>query len=513
MISPELTKKLDKQYAVFGEYIDRYMGEPEYANVRKKAVHFLRNIYGQWFVDVTSESAEENDEEALIVLRASLYPEAMQSGFHRKTLLYAAPNTKVGQLMSEILVSGPGGQSILISGEEVEAFRNLCTATVSCNEDGTGCILTVSCRLKDRMTGEIHELSRVVDLEPAIQWGKREIMKYHDRLHADSAAHSEDKISGLFDGVATAITNMANNKATKDLATAALPLLAMSVPGGPAMLQIAATANQTVQNAKAGDPASTAHIQAVQDAANAGDQQAMKMAILMKTLSIMQDDKATKPAPAPAKLSLGAMALGAHYNNHGHKRHHKPNRNVAQARDPRAVARGRAAIEARRQKKLDDMQAKIDRQQAAQDYQDQMDDLKSQSDAMKQGYGGGGGGGDSGGGGGSYDDQGQTDPGYDDTMYYPPGPLSPPLIDPFSQAGAGVMGPIPQDVYDPSVYDQDDTYDPYAVSGWAYNRPYRTPAQAILDGSPGVGLTLRSLYSNGVQALVDRARAKIAAGK
>lgn len=36
------------------------------------------------------------------------------------------------------------------------------------------------------------------------------------------------------------------------------------------------------------------------------------------------------------------------------------------------------------------------------------------------------------------------------------------------------------------------------VSGWTYNRPYRSPIQSVMDSSPGIGMMARHLYHKGI---------------
>lgn len=438
---------------------------------------------------------------------------------------------------------------IIVSGDDEptpvtqESFRELCSASIRCHEDGTGCILSVRCGLKDQSTGEVHVLERTVDLAPYLQMIKKGIAAYHSKLHNEQSdahvgqmmAHEmfEDDalyvVSGLFDSISSSIVSMAQNKATADLFKTAAPLLASAVPGGSILLPIALSAAQTTADAKAGDPAAQAHVQSVTRAAYAGDPSAQQMAKMMRAFANMLDTKTDKQ---PSSASIGAtLALGA--GRVGRQR------GKTSPRPPKrsgGIRRGGGTITARHPGMISNY---------AQRYegfsQDPYGGGQGQIQGQGQGYGGGGGG-DSGGGGGGDDGggydggdpgQGYAPPAYGPApapygmppypqMFYGPGPFGQPPLDPMGVL-AQQMGPLPPDMPDPfDVFDAqqalDNQYSDMAQSGWLYNQPYRTPADAVIDAasgksSPGVGLTIRGLTTGGFQTMTEIARAKIAAGK
>jgi hypothetical protein len=328
------------------------------------------------------------------------------------------------------------------------SFRNYCSAEL--NEDGT---ITVRCEVK----GNCYE--HTVDPAPIAQY-----------IAEQFASEQGTDISGLgsyLSKAASAAKKVATSSAVKAVwakASPAIKAAAASVPGGAATMAVATITYNTVAKARSGDPAAIASIKSAATKALNGNPLASEVMKTAKTFNAMLNVKEGKaPTDLAARLASVERVLNpllrspASNYTIGAVRNHR----TQQSRFPNSpfspfspMARG------------------------------------AQRSATR--------------GGARYQTMAQKAP--------------PPPVRKMSKAMVPLpvpAMPAPQSAQEMEDYAEDEGYEEdYAyqdgteenVAGYLYNRPYRSVAASMLDGSPGVGVALRSLYANGLDTIANMKR-------
>jgi len=101
------------------------------------------------------------------------------------SLLGLSPSTK--------LIVGAEMSESTISDSELQKFRTLCDVSIIVDENGKNPVLSVSANFKYPGSSELTEFRRSVALEPLVKMLGSYIRQYHDQLHA----HDSTEVSGV----------------------------------------------------------------------------------------------------------------------------------------------------------------------------------------------------------------------------------------------------------------------------------------------------------------------------
>lgn len=409
-----------------------------------------------------------------------------------------------------------------------EAFRNHCTV------DLEGDHLTVSCCMRDRLTGEVHELVKEYDLAPLTQFLHNQFTAMH------IAEHGDTNVSGLasfLHKAKNAAVRIATSKAAKELYNAANSDIGRAVisnlPGGAAALTAATITAKTVEKARKGNKKALDSLMKLSKKALAGDGLAHELMTTAKTMNAMLDVKEGKDSPDIAHrlanvearlhplynqetrdhrisgLSIGdddeqfdpdefnitrdQVLIGFSLKNALKKAgkytamaaaapvlaaHYAAYKGVNALRHKHAPSRSTA------RKRLTGRASSIAPPQASSMFHQD----NAPFDAMPPS---------------PHDDGGGMDA--------PKGPNLGYQIDspeemmanytPEGEGGGGMDMTESDEQFAPDDMDMD-------VSGWKewmYHTPYRSPVSALIDGDVGASTALRSLYTDGLNTLIARA--------
>ena len=343
-------------------------------------------------------------------------------------------------------------------------FRQACCVEID------GQILTVSCDVKNHRTGDIHHIRKSFDLEPLTAYIYDQLVAVHQQMHG------EVDVSGLgsFLSRATdAAKRIASSKGiqsvynkVKSVAGPAIKSAIKDIPGGEATMALATKTYDQVMKARSGDKGALADLKKVASKALAGNQLASQIMDTAKKLSAVQNTKEGKDPtdlawrttrieallhpllPANRGAKGGVSVSGAYaYDIIGARGAKRP------ATRGGAIARAQLAARKKAAKKMARAAAP------------------------------------------------------------PPRVITP--------AVRRMVAPKPDDAYKaPKIVEEEiieemeeEGYDEEQIeeeiSGWRewlYTRPYRSPAAAALQGDIGAGMRLRYLYTNGMDAILNRAR-------
>lgn len=397
----------------------------------------------------------------------------------------------------------------------IEDFANCCDFCLRGN------VLTASCHLRDA-TGQVHKLERTVDLTPAIDLVSRNLAAWHAQQHGQDAT-----VSGWGDIVSKAVATVkkvAQNKTVHSLYEQAKPFLKDAVkklPGGKNGMDLANKAAKVYSEAKQGSKAALAKVRQVQALAAQGDAEAKYVVKVMQNVGTIIRQKAAGLSgllPEVAHAVQAQRAVRDHRS--GTSYYHLGVTSVSGVGDetpteyndtwnPHYDIVGWNPFVRRRKAKrphqvMDHRARPASQKQVNKNWGGRKADMAHADAQMVQ-----------------HDS--------DHSSVVPP--ITPDLAaemmpPPLGASAAPTTPDLPTPGYDPyggqdpgggqeSAYVDDSYYDggsedgPYEeqenpvdqeVSGWMYNRPYRSLSQHFLQSqkSPGVAAAARELYNRGL---------------
>lgn len=365
----------------------------------------------------------------------------------------------------------------------IEEFANNCCFSLSSDQ-----VLTTTCLLRDGETGQVHRLEKSVDLKPAVEYVTNQLAAWHLREHGE-----DPEVAGWTDYVSKAVSTVkkvAQNKTVKTLYQQAKPFLKSAVkdlPGGESAMELATKAAKVYHSAKKGSEAAMKKVKEVVAMAKGGDAKAQYAVRVMDGLKhIVQEKLAGNNHPVlpsvAAALQKQRRAHGASYYNlgvtcvSGELEVGSFSQNAAMARK----AKAKAATKANRKHGVADHR----RGPARGAYNPGAGPVPAPLAAAMSQPGGGGG--------------GQTTPDLPSEQY-----AEQELFEQeFDQQSDADEAQADEGFYDEDgeFYAQEAEGDGDEVSGWTFNRPYRTTPQMLVQArkSPGIALSVREVYNRGL---------------
>jgi hypothetical protein len=350
------------------------------------------------------------------------------------------------------------------------AFRNCCRAEIICDDSGQECALSLSCQVRNRRTGQIINLQKSIDLRPLTEYIRDQLIAYHG-----------DQIAGLGDFLskaADAAKRVAASKGIQDLykkvkavATPVAKAAIKELPGGEATMALATKTYDQVMKARGGDIKALADLKKVATKALSGNPLAAQIMSTAKKLSTAQDVKEGKD---PADIAHRTARIEAVLNP----------LLPSQVRDHRTVTSGstdyligleyiigRRARKAKRPTPRGGMAAKA---------------LKAKPFHKR------------------------LTPAAKRIVAPPPAIANPMMAKLAPHKVAEEIRETEEEIIDEMIdegYGEEEIVE--EISGWRewlYSRPFRSPAQAALQGDIGAGMRMRYLYNNGLNAILSKAR-------
>lgn len=319
----------DQDYR-WGSMADRYRGNDELRFKRMR--NFLDSTWSLFFSSVVEDPNYTNDD-ALDLLHESIYPAARAAGFTDRSFVLPDitidPPTVSGANMTAAYNrygqphhphvtarSNPNGHGLpghhrhghhhhvrgrrdfRFGADDVDVvdpnapipvalpvdppsdFREACDLNVSWDRGGKNCTLTMSCVLRDPVTGMQRNYSRSVVLDPIIA-------VVAARYNA-AVSQSSDQVSGwgsFFSGIVKEASGIAHSSLAKGLWNQVAPIIASSIPGGAIAIATATKMAGMLEKAKKGIPEAIAQVQTITHLANQGDPNAQRAAKVMKVLA------------------------------------------------------------------------------------------------------------------------------------------------------------------------------------------------------------------------------------
>lgn len=388
---------------------------------------------------------------------------------------------------------------------DIEKFSECCLAKVCRDNDGH-VRLVVCCVLRDPTSGEKVVHRKEVNLDQLIQYAQKMFANYHQKLH-----QTQPEVSGSWDDMLDKSLQVAKRigeaRLIRALFAEVSPIMASNAAGvDGAESDMHKKVHEVLLQAREGNQDALDTMNALMNSAYRGNARALEIMTLMRDMNLALDGKeavkisgincagmtapelvevgswwskfksiakvATAPVWAPAYLATKAVSKlpGGKYLNKlsptswaFNAMKGRPNSAQGAQRTPRIINRqrggaaGYAADQGQGYDSYGPPSNQGQMQAAPPPYQGQMQAAPSQG----------------------YSDQGYSDPGYD--QGYDQG-------------------------YDDSGYGEPEFAGPQAeVSGWLYNKGYRTVAETVTSKFPGLGITMRELYHRGSDS--DRALA------
>jgi hypothetical protein len=367
---------------------------------------------------------------------------------------------------------------------DIEKFSECCLAKV-CRDNDNHVRLVVCCVLRDPTSGEKVVHRKEVNLDQLIQYAHKMFANYHHKVH-----QSQPEVSGSWDDMLAKSVDVAKRigeaRLIRSLFAEVSPILsnnAAGVDGGESDMH--KKAHELLVKAREGDRDALDTMNSLMNAAYRGNSRALEIMVLMRDMNLALDGKeavkisgincagmttpelvevgswwskfkkvakvATAPVWAPAYLATKAVSKlpGGKYLN----------KVSPAAWASKAIKGGAQAPRAPRAPRVISRQPRQPNPQSQPQMQDQGFAPQEQGYPQNQGYDPG------------YENY---DPSYEDqTSYEDPGYPG------YEEEAPEFAGPQAE------------------VSGWLYNKGYRTVAETVTSKFPGLGLTMREMYHRG----------------